>query len=168
MNLHRQFNPVTLLLPLVVLAAIVVTAACGANPNYKSVATVPPAAPSAATVSAAVSASAQSSAAAVTVQALIANLTFPDTIAVKPGTTITWTNKDSFAHTVTANPGQSETFDSKNLNAAGTFSVTFTKAGTFSYHCNIHPTMTGKVVVGDSAGGVSTPAANTAPPDYKY
>lgn len=68
----------------------------------------------------------------------------PASITVKAGTTIKWTNQDAVTHTVTANDNS---FDSGNLAAYGTFSHTFSSAGTFSYHCRIHPGMTASVVV---------------------
>jgi plastocyanin len=68
----------------------------------------------------------------------------PASITVKVGTTVTWTNRDTDAHTVTANPGP---FKSKTLDTGDTFSYTFTKAGSFDYLCTIHPFMTAKVVV---------------------
>ena len=38
-------------------------------------------------------------------------------------------------------------FDSKSLASNATFSQTFAKAGTFAYHCAIHPGMKGTVTV---------------------
>ncbi len=185
MSTHRRVNG-SRLLPVALIGFAALASACGASSN-KQAATAPAAAVSGASVSAAVSASpapvavtaspaaasapASSPAAAAAVQAQIANVAFPEMITVKPGTTVTWTNKDSFAHTVTADAGQTETFDSKSLDGGGTFSVTFAKAGTFSYHCNIHSSMHGKVVVSDTAGGVASPAATPAKsvdPGYKY
>lgn len=63
----------------------------------------------------------------------------PSTITVTAGATVTWTNKDGFAHTVTSNTG---IFDSGSLSTNGTFSHLFSTAGTFPYKCTIHPTMT--------------------------
>ena len=57
---------------------------------------------------------------------------------------MTWTNDDSIPHTVTADDSS---FDSSGLVQGKTFSFTFDKAGTFAYHCSIHTTMTGTVVV---------------------
>lgn len=70
----------------------------------------------------------------------------PATLTVSKGTTVTWTNKDSVAHTVTTTePG--EGFDSRNMGNGATFSYTFNNPGTFKYRCSIHPSMTGTVVV---------------------
>jgi len=68
----------------------------------------------------------------------------PGTITVSAGTTITWKNNDNMAHTVTADDNS---FDSGNIGAGGSYSRTFSVAGTFNYHCTIHAGMNGKVVV---------------------
>ena len=72
----------------------------------------------------------------------------PASITVKVGTTIKWTNKDGMTHTVTSDSGDSEVFDSGSLGDGGIFSWTYNTAGTFNYHCAIHPTtMKAKVIV---------------------
>jgi plastocyanin len=68
----------------------------------------------------------------------------PDKITVTAGTTITWTNKDGAVHTVTGDTGL---FDSGDIAANGTYTHKFSTAGTFLYHCKVHTTMTGTVVV---------------------
>ena len=68
----------------------------------------------------------------------------PASITVKVGSTVTWTNRDSAAHTVTADDGS---FGSKAIATGGTFSRTFLTAGTYTYHCAIHPSMTATIVV---------------------
>jgi plastocyanin len=68
----------------------------------------------------------------------------PSVITVASGTTITWTNKASIAHTVTSDKGL---FDSGDIGSMGTFSFKFSTAGSYQYHCAIHPSMTAKVVV---------------------
>ncbi len=68
----------------------------------------------------------------------------PATIKVPVGATVTWYNKDSVIHTVTA---RNDSFDSGSIPADDTFTYTFTQAGTFEYYCTIHPYMEGKVVV---------------------
>jgi plastocyanin len=68
----------------------------------------------------------------------------PSTITVAAGTTITWTNKDAITHTVTSDKSL---FDSGSLGPNDVFSHTVATAGTFSYHCKIHASMTASVTV---------------------
>jgi plastocyanin len=68
----------------------------------------------------------------------------PSSITVTSGTTVTWINKDPIMHDVTSD---SDLFGSGSMQANATFSFKFTTAGTYTYHCTIHPTMTGKVIV---------------------
>ena len=75
----------------------------------------------------------------------IANFAFgPATLTVKVGASVTWTNADTTAHTVTADDGS---FNSSDITPGTTFKQVFAKAGTFTYHCNIHHSMTGTVTV---------------------
>ena len=68
-----------------------------------------------------------------------------DTVTVPAGTTIKWTNGESIPHTVTASD---RSFDSGVLQLDGTFSHTFSSAGSFQYLCSIHPEqMTATVTV---------------------
>ena len=77
----------------------------------------------------------------------ISDFTFAtDPITVAAGSTITWTNADSFAHSVVATDGS---FISDSLGNGETFSSTFDTAGTFDYVCGIHGSMTGTVIVTD-------------------
>jgi plastocyanin len=81
----------------------------------------------------------------------------PNPMNVKVGDTVTWTNDDSQAHTVTSgkhssDPDKGKVFDSSpNFNPLlapkQTFQHKFTTAGDFPYFCQLHPTMIGKVVV---------------------
>lgn len=68
----------------------------------------------------------------------------PAARSAKVGESVTWTNKDGTTHTVTADEGA---FDAGSLAPGKSFSFTFDQAGTFAYHCKIHPRMTGKVTV---------------------
>ncbi len=71
------------------------------------------------------------------------NIAFnPSPRAVTLGTTITWTNKDGFAHTVTSSsvPGGVAAISSGNIAGSGTFQVTFSTVGTYQYFCTIHGT----------------------------
>jgi plastocyanin len=76
----------------------------------------------------------------------------PNPVKVKSGDTVAWTNNDSQIHTVTSgidssDPNMGKVFDSSMLSQNQTFSYKFTNAGEFSYFCELHPTMVGKVVV---------------------
>ena len=75
----------------------------------------------------------------------------PDTIQVKVGDTVTWTNTDDVLHTVTSGSGTDENmgveFDSGMMSTGKTFEHTFGAAGEFPYFCIIHPDMIGKVLV---------------------
>lgn len=68
----------------------------------------------------------------------------PPSLDVAVGTTVTWTNQDSTAHTVDGDQGE---FSSGHLEPGKSFSQTFGKAGTFAYHCDIHPSMKATIVV---------------------
>jgi plastocyanin len=68
----------------------------------------------------------------------------PATVTISAGESVTWTNEDSAGHTVVADNGE---FKSDTLGNGGSFSFTFDKAGTYPYHCSIHPSMKGTVVV---------------------
>jgi plastocyanin len=68
----------------------------------------------------------------------------PQAITVPVGTTVTWTNSDDIPHTAVSADG---VFKSKVMDTDEKFSYTFTKAGTYSYYCSVHPKMTGQVVV---------------------
>jgi plastocyanin len=69
----------------------------------------------------------------------------PKTLTVPVGTTVTWKNTTLVAHTVTSDDGAS--FDSGIVPAGDTFTFTFTQAGSYAYHCNIHPYMKATIVV---------------------
>jgi len=79
----------------------------------------------------------------------------PNPINAKSGDTVTWTNKDSQAHTVVSgtgstDPNKGKTFDSgltTLIQPGKSFSHTFTTKGTIPYFCEIHPTMVGSITV---------------------
>jgi plastocyanin len=92
------------------------------------------------------STAATTTAATATNAATIKGFSFqPEVLKVKVGAKVTWTNDDTVAHTVTAD---TNSFASGNLQPGGSFSFTFTRPGTYAYHCSIHPSMHGSVVVG--------------------
>ena len=76
----------------------------------------------------------------------IKNFSFkPAHITIKRGTRVRWINRDSTAHTATANNGR--LFDSGRLGPGQRFSHTFKRTGKKAYHCEIHPSMKGTVTV---------------------
>jgi plastocyanin len=91
----------------------------------------------------------------------------PALVKIKVGETVTWTNKDSVKHSVTADPAKAKDeshvvlpagatpFNSGPIPAGGTFSHTFTVAGRYKYFCMAHEDggMIGEVEVAAAAGG---------------
>jgi len=76
----------------------------------------------------------------------IQNFSFkPAHITIKRGTRVRWINKDSTAHTATANNGRS--FDSGRLGKGQRYTHTFKSAGKKPYHCEIHTDMKGTITV---------------------
>ena len=76
----------------------------------------------------------------------IDNFTFnPQSLTVKAGTTVTWTNRDDIPHGIAS--ANNAFKKSKALDTDDSFSFTFTTPGTYQYFCYIHPNMTGKIVV---------------------
>src|SRR5215217_7483825 len=92
----------------------------------------------------------------------IKNFAFdPSNTSVSPGTTVTWVNNDQTAHTMTAtNPAG--LFGSGTLQPGQSYSFKFDKPGTYTYHCEIHPDMTGTVTVSGASASTSPTASPTA------
>src|SRR5262245_35504311 len=122
-----------------VASVLAFTTACGSSSSSS------PASPSPSTPPTPVVGAPSSSVAIPSGASTLGNRAFaPDDLAIGVGTTVTWTNGDSVAHTSTSDTG---TWNSGTLAPGGRFSFTFQAAGTFSYHCAIHPGMIGTVVV---------------------
>ena len=118
----------------VIALTLMLSAACG---SYNS---SPPAAPSPTPPAGPVSAVAIPANAST-----LGNRAFvPAELNVAPGTSVTWTNTDAVAHTSTSDAAG---WNSGAIAPGGRFSFTFQTAGTFPYHCAIHPGMVGTVVV---------------------
>ncbi|MDD4137626.1 MAG: cupredoxin family copper-binding protein [Methanoregula sp.] len=78
----------------------------------------------------------------------IKNFAFdPPAITVKAGTAITWTNQDSSPHTIVSDSGSPVPFSSESFSSGAAYTFTFTHPGTYTYHCSIHPSMKGTVMV---------------------
>lgn len=67
----------------------------------------------------------------------------PRNVTVKRGAMITWTNNEFVTHTVTSTGN----FDSGKLVSGKSYSRMFNDAGTYDYHCSLHPSMTGTITV---------------------
>jgi plastocyanin len=84
----------------------------------------------------------------------ISSFSFPATTTVGVGDTVTWRNQSGATHNATADGGS---FSSGSIADGAAKSVTFDTAGSFPYHCTIHPSMTGTIVV------TGAPATDTEP-----
>jgi len=75
----------------------------------------------------------------------------PNPIDVKVGEGVTWSNDDSQIHTATSGAAGAadagSVFDSGILSPGATFDFVFPTAGTYEYHCTMHPQMVGTVNV---------------------
>jgi plastocyanin len=78
----------------------------------------------------------------------IKNFAFdPSTLTVKTGTAVTWTNQDSAPHIVVSDTGSPAAFSSDSLSTGASYKFTFAQPGTYTYHCSIHPSMKGTIIV---------------------
>ena len=68
------------------------------------------------------------------------------TLSIKMGTQVEWLNTSDAPHTVTSDAA-GDFNSTSNITQNQTFKFTFTKAGTFPYHCNIHPYMKATITV---------------------
>lgn len=82
-----------------------------------------------------------------------------DSVTIDAGGTVTWTNTGDASHTVTADDGS---FDSGTLASGDTYSFTFDEPGTYTYHCNIHSSMTATIVVVAADSGDDTSGDDTS------
>jgi plastocyanin len=127
----------------VLLAAVLLGAAACSSNNSNSAApsaTPPPSTPAPAPASGATT--------TVTIPVGASGLTAtafaPNPVTIKAGDSINWVNNDNIAHTSTAN---NNAWNSGTIPAGGSFKTTFNTAGSFAYHCTIHPGMAGTVTV---------------------
>ena len=108
---------------LLVLISAITMVSCGKSNSYNSTTTPPPA----------------------TNSVSIVNMAFSSaSLTVSVGSTVTWTNNDNMTHTVTADDNS---FDSGNILVGNKYSKVFSTAGTYTYHCTIHPNMKGTIIV---------------------
>lgn len=119
--------------------ALIVAVGCGSD--YSPPPTSPSPSPSPAPAPGGTAASVSIQAGA---EALANRAYAPAELDVAVGTTVTWSNDDSEGHTTDSDaPG----WNSGIISPRGRFSVAFQTPGTFRYHCSIHPSMVGTVIV---------------------
>jgi plastocyanin len=79
---------------------------------------------------------------------MIKNFAFdPVSLTVKTGTAVTWVNQDGPPHTIVSDAGSPVAFSYDSLSTGNSYKFTFTQPGTYTYHCSIHPSMTGTIIV---------------------
>lgn len=83
----------------------------------------------------------------------------PNPIRISVGSSVTWTNDHTLAHTATADTGAWDT--GAIAPGATSAAITFNAPGTFAYHCRFHADMHGMLIV--SAAATATPAASARP-----
>jgi len=137
--LSQRFFRWSLALPLLILLALTVFAGCGSSSGAPGGANSPTATASAAVLATNTPGSAEN-------QVSVSDFQFsPSTLTVKVGTTVTWKGI-SGAHTVTNDDSAPMRFD-QTIAEGGVVTVTFTQAGTYEYHCSVHKSMHGKIIV---------------------
>jgi plastocyanin len=127
--------------PIMIVVALLAVAGCGSTSNGNAAAPTATTAPiPSPTVAATNTTGAMGN------EVNVANFQFsPATLTVKVGTTVTWKGV-SGSHTVTSDAGAPMAFD-QPISQGGTVTVTFTTAGTYNYHCSIHASMHGTIIV---------------------
>lgn len=124
-------TPIRMLTALAVLSTAVVLAACGGGGGSTATAGATPSSSKPSGASPAVT---------------IVNFSFqPATLTVKRGTRVTVTNRDSTAHTATADDGHS--FDTGNVDPGASKTIVVKRPGSYAYICTIHPNMHGTLIV---------------------
>ena len=88
----------------------------------------------------------------------------PSAITAKVGDTVTFSNTGAATHNATLDAGGCATPDIKPGSSSG---LTFSVAGTYAFHCTIHPDMKGTITVGrhDPAGRQARSTTNSEAPD---
>ena len=71
----------------------------------------------------------------------------PETLTIKKGTTVTWTNQDDARHDITPVGDASDFERSELLEQGESYNFTFNTVGTYEYICSPHPYMTGTIEV---------------------
>ena len=136
------------ILPALAVAAALTVAACsgGATADPSSAATEPPASAPASEPAASMADPCAPSTASGTVTAAIRDFSFsPATVSAKVGDVVAWTNEGNAPHTATLD--EFPACDTGNLAGGDSGGIVFEAAGTYPFHCDVHPAMTGTIEV---------------------
>lgn len=77
----------------------------------------------------------------------ITNFVFnPVDVKIKTGDTVTWINQDNAPHNIVFDQG-ADISNSDTIVNGGTYSQKFEKPGVYLYHCGLHPSMKGRIIV---------------------
>jgi plastocyanin len=120
--------------------ALVAAAACGGGSASPSQAASQPASQPAGS---AATACEEVASGAVTVD-IEGNAYSPDPVTAAVGEAIQWTNADAVPHTATLDEGDCGT---DNIATGASLGLVFNEAGTYTYHCAVHPAMKGTIEV---------------------
>jgi plastocyanin len=78
----------------------------------------------------------------------IKNFAFnPSTLTVKSGTAVMWTNLDAAPHAIESDIGSPVAYSSGSIPPGSFYGFGFTQPGTYTYHCSVHPSMKGTIIV---------------------
>jgi plastocyanin len=124
--------------------AVMAVAACGGPSSSPSQAASQPASvPASQPAGSAAAACAEAATGTVTVN-IEGNAYAPDPVTAGVGEAIQWTNADAVPHTATLDEGDCGT---ETIDAGATLGLVFNEAGTYTYHCTVHPAMTGTIEI---------------------
>src|SRR5690606_9534210 len=84
----------------------------------------------------------------------------PSAVTIGVGEGVTWTNNDDVPHSVAFSGGPTGPI----MNQGESYSRTFDAAGTYSYLCGVHPSMSGSVTVAAAQAPTATSTPTTVPP----
>ena len=136
----------TLALPLLIVITLAVLAGCGSTSAAGGDTGAPTATPASGGATATIAPTNTTATGSSANVVNVANFQFsPATLTVKAGTTVTFKGV-SGDHTVTSDAGSTMMFD-QSISQGSSITITFANPGTYKYHCSIHASMHGTVVV---------------------
>jgi plastocyanin len=133
-----------LVITLTILASTLAFVACGATGSGSGGSTPPEASAPAASDGGATAACEVASGAGDVSGTIAGNAFDPSEVSASVGQVVAFTNEDSVPHTFTLDDGSCDT---GNLATGASGAIRFDAAGSYPFHCTVHPSMTGTVTV---------------------